>query len=161
MHRLQAAGRLCRGRLASLGQRGIQSGCGGAGAFKLAIEGGMAAYTAARPAVALVTSAAVERNAVIGDDVAARKADIPIVQLNPAGSLNWKYKGEVALRESGVSCAPRSSVAGSPPRPPAAAMIHACTRGPPSGGSSRSRSTFRAVPLHLPRSRVEVMRPCP
>lgn len=119
----------------------------------------MAAYTAARPAVALVTSAAVERNAVIGDDVAARKADIPIVQLNPAGSLNWKYKGEVALRESGVSCAPRHSVAGSPPRPPAAAMMHACTQGPPPGGSSRSRSRVRAAPSHLPlRVHMEVMR---
>ena len=66
----------------------------------------MAAYTAARPAVALITSASVERNAVIGDNVAARAADIPIVQLNPAGALNWKYKGETALRESGVACAP-------------------------------------------------------
>lgn len=28
----------------------------------------------------------VERNAVIGDDEAARKKDIPIVQLNPGGT---------------------------------------------------------------------------
>lgn len=28
------------------------------------------------------TSAGVERNAIIGDDAAARKADIPIIQLN-------------------------------------------------------------------------------
>lgn len=71
----------------------------------MSIEGGLAAYTAARPAVVLITSAAAERNAVIGDDVALRAADIPIVQLNPAGSLNWKYKGEVSLRESGLACA--------------------------------------------------------
>eukprot|EP00892_Ulva_mutabilis_P007202 jgi/Ulvmu1/4854/UM020_0140.1 len=73
------------------------------GAFKLSIEGGLAAFTAPRPAVVLLTSAGTERNAVIGDDVALRKADIPIVQLNPAGTLNWKYKGETALRASGIA----------------------------------------------------------
>ena len=36
-----------------------------------------------RPAIVFVTSAGVERNAKIGDDETARKADIPIVQLNP------------------------------------------------------------------------------
>ena len=36
---------------------------------------------------AQVTSAAVERNAVIGDDAEARKQDVPIVQLNPGGGL--------------------------------------------------------------------------
>lgn len=77
----------------------------------------MVAYTSPRPAVALITSAAVERNAVIGDNVAARAADIPIVQLNPAGTLNWKYKGEVALRESGVACASTLRIC----------AMHACT----------------------------------
>jgi uncharacterized protein YbjT (DUF2867 family) len=31
-----------------------------------------------------------------------RKAEIPIVQLNPGGILNWKYRGEAALRASGL-----------------------------------------------------------
>lgn len=73
-----------------------------AGPFTLEIEGGFTAYTAPRPALVLVSSAGTERNAVIGDDAAARKADIPIVQLNPAGTLNWKYKGETAVRASGL-----------------------------------------------------------
>lgn len=44
----------------------------------------------------------VERNAIIGDDAAARKRDIPIVQLNPGGVLNYKYDAECALRASGL-----------------------------------------------------------
>jgi len=44
----------------------------------------------------------VERNARIGDDAAARKADIPIVQLNPGGTLNHKYAGEAAVRGAGL-----------------------------------------------------------
>lgn len=32
----------------------------------------------------------------------ARKKDIPIVQLNPGGTLNHKYAGETALRSSGL-----------------------------------------------------------
>ena len=47
-------------------------------------------------------SGGVERNAVIGDDAEARKADIPIVQLNPGGTLNYKYMGEAAVRGAGV-----------------------------------------------------------
>lgn len=43
-----------------------------------------------------------ERNALIGDDAAARKADIPIIQLNPGGVLNWKYEAECVLRASGL-----------------------------------------------------------
>jgi uncharacterized protein YbjT (DUF2867 family) len=31
-----------------------------------------------------------------------RRAEIPIVQLNPGGILNWKYKGEAYLRSSSV-----------------------------------------------------------
>ena len=49
-----------------------------------------------------VSSAAVERNAIIGDDAEARKKDIPIVQLNPGGILNYKYMGENAVRSSGL-----------------------------------------------------------
>jgi len=44
----------------------------------------------------------VERNAIIADDVEARGGDIPIVRLNPGGTLNWKYKAEQALRSSGL-----------------------------------------------------------
>jgi hypothetical protein len=73
-----------------------------AGPFSLEIEGGMSAYTAPRPALMLVSSAGTERNAIIGNDVVARQADIPIVQLNPGGTLNWKYKGEAAVRASGL-----------------------------------------------------------
>ena len=32
----------------------------------------------------------------------ARKKDIPIVQLNPGGTLNHKYTGETAVRGSGL-----------------------------------------------------------
>lgn len=49
-----------------------------------------------------MSSAATERNARIADDQAARKADIPIVQLNPGGVLNYKYEGETAVRTSGL-----------------------------------------------------------
>ena len=47
-------------------------------------------------------SGGVERNAIIGDNAEARKADIPIVQLNPGGTLNYKYMGEAAVRSAGV-----------------------------------------------------------
>lgn len=66
------------------------------------VKGGISAFKAPRPRVVLVSSAAVERNARIGDDEAARKRDIPIVQLNPGGILNYKYEGEQALRASGL-----------------------------------------------------------
>jgi hypothetical protein len=72
------------------------------GQFKLEIDGGLSAYRAEKPTVVMVSTAAVERNAVIGDDVAARKQDIPIVQLNPGGTLNHKYTGENAMRAAGV-----------------------------------------------------------
>ena len=61
---------------------------------------GIQAYTEPRPALVFITSAGVERNANIGDDEAARKKDIPIVQLNPGGVLNHKYAGEWAVRTS-------------------------------------------------------------
>lgn len=65
-------------------------------------DSGISAYKDERPAIVMVSSAAVERNALIGDDLEARKKDIPIVQLNPGGILNYKYKGEMALRSSGL-----------------------------------------------------------
>ena len=42
---------------------------------------GVRGFSEPRPALVFVTSAGVERNALIGDDEAARKADIPIVQV--------------------------------------------------------------------------------
>jgi uncharacterized protein YbjT (DUF2867 family) len=53
-------------------------------------------------AALLLLGTGVERNAIIGDDAAARKRDIPIVQLNPGGVLNYKYDAECALRASGL-----------------------------------------------------------
>ncbi|KAK9845099.1 hypothetical protein WJX74_010569 [Apatococcus lobatus] len=73
------------------------------GAFTMEVVGGLHAWRAPRTEVLLVSSAAVERNARIGNDAAARKADIPIVQLNPGGVLNQKYAGETALRSSGAA----------------------------------------------------------
>eukprot|EP00879_Flechtneria_rotunda_P002013 GHRR01002190.1.p1 GENE.GHRR01002190.1~~GHRR01002190.1.p1 ORF type:complete len:439 (+),score=154.06 GHRR01002190.1:1582-2898(+) len=72
------------------------------GPFQLFIEGGIQAYKAPRPAVVSISSAGVERNAIIGNDTAARKKDIPIVQLNPGGMLNHKYDAECAIRASGL-----------------------------------------------------------
>jgi uncharacterized protein YbjT (DUF2867 family) len=66
------------------------------------IEGGIRGYKESKPSIVLVSSSAVERNAIIGDDAEARKLDIPIVQLNPGGILNYKYMGENAVRESGL-----------------------------------------------------------
>ena len=73
-----------------------------AGVAVVQMEGGIRAFKDVRPAVVLVSSSAVERNAAIGDDQEARKRDIPIVQLNPGGILNFKYMGENALRASGL-----------------------------------------------------------
>jgi uncharacterized protein YbjT (DUF2867 family) len=67
------------------------------GAFKLEVAH-IAAWAAPRPALVLLSSAGTERNARIGDDAAARKLDIPIIQLNPGGAMNWKYRGESAFR---------------------------------------------------------------
>ena len=47
------------------------------------MSGGFSAYITPKPSLVLVSSAATERNALISDDAEARKADIPIVQLNP------------------------------------------------------------------------------
>eukprot|EP00878_Enallax_costatus_P001050 GHUV01001185.1.p1 GENE.GHUV01001185.1~~GHUV01001185.1.p1 ORF type:complete len:643 (+),score=165.16 GHUV01001185.1:143-2071(+) len=72
------------------------------GPFQLQIAGGISAYKAPRPAIVAISSAGVERNAIIGDDTAARKRDIPIVQLNPGGVLNYKYESECTIRASGL-----------------------------------------------------------
>jgi hypothetical protein len=48
-----------------------------------------------------VSSAGVERNAKIGDNFERRMKDIPIVRLNPGGTLNHKYTAELAVRASG------------------------------------------------------------
>ena len=85
--------------------------CGGPGAFELEVDGSVGVKlfkespALRRPACVLLTSAAIERNARIGDDAAKRAADVPIVRLNPGGALNWKYIGEAALRHSGISYA--------------------------------------------------------
>jgi hypothetical protein len=71
------------------------------GPFELDIQGGINAYSEARPQIILISSAGVERNAIIGDDAEKRKKDIPIVQLNPGGTLNYKYQAEAAVRASG------------------------------------------------------------
>lgn len=67
------------------------------GPFKLEVKS-ISPFRSPRPALVMLSSAGVERNARIGDDVEARKKDIPIVQLNPGGVLNHKYKGEFAVR---------------------------------------------------------------
>ncbi|KAA6425478.1 MAG: hypothetical protein FRX49_04376 [Trebouxia sp. A1-2] len=72
------------------------------GNFELQIADGIAGFKHERPCILMVSSAAVERNAIIGDDLEARKKDIPIVQLNPGGTLNHKYTGETAVRGSGL-----------------------------------------------------------
>lgn len=64
--------------------------------------GAISGYKEAKPSVVMVTSAGVERNAWIGDNDELRVQDIPIVQLNPTGTLNWKYKGELAVRACGL-----------------------------------------------------------
>ena len=68
------------------------------GPFEIHFAGGINAYTAPRSQIVLISSAGVERNAKIGDDVEVRKKDIPIVQLNPGGTLNHKYSAEIAVR---------------------------------------------------------------
>lgn len=72
------------------------------GPFSLEISGGISAYVDPRPQLLLVSSAGVERNAKVGDDPVKRQAEIPIVQLNPGGTLNHKYAGECAVRASGL-----------------------------------------------------------
>lgn len=72
------------------------------GPFRLEISGGIGLFKAERPMVTILSSSGVERNAVIGDDQELRNADIPIIKLNPGGVLNYKYKGEIAVRSSNL-----------------------------------------------------------
>ena len=109
------------------------------GRFELEIRGGVRAFTAPTPSIVLMTSAATERNARLGDDAAARAADVPIVRLNPGAALNWKYVGEAAVRTCGLPYAvlrctgfrddlderkevtseePAPAAPGGPPKPP-------------------------------------------
>lgn len=85
----------------------------------------------------------------------ARKRDIPIVQLNPGGVLNWKYEGECAARAAGfpyavVRCTGARAVA--PPRggrqrapdanfPPASRAVRPWSR-------RRRRRTRRRIELY-------------
>ncbi|KAF5834423.1 complex I intermediate-associated protein 30-domain-containing protein [Dunaliella salina] len=80
------------------------------GPFQLLMDGGVRAYKAPRPQIVMVSSAGVERNAIVGDDAERRKKQIPIVQLNPGATLNHKYAGEIAIRSSGYPyCVIRST----------------------------------------------------
>ena len=70
------------------------------GPFTLDIEGGISAFKYPRPQILMLSSAGVERNALIGNDEEARKTEIPIVRLNPGGVLNHKYAAEMNIRSS-------------------------------------------------------------
>lgn len=71
------------------------------GPFVLDVED-ISMYQSKRPSIILISSAGTERiNKLSSPEERAR--DIPIVQLNPQGILNWKYKAETILRESGLS----------------------------------------------------------
>ena len=71
------------------------------GSFRLDVSC-ISAYRSHRPAIVLVTSAGVERNALIETDDERRCDFMPIVQLNPGGCLNYKFGGEVAVRACGL-----------------------------------------------------------
>ena len=72
------------------------------GDFRVEFSGGIKAFKNPKPQVVLISSAGVERNALVGNDEEKRKAEIPIVQLNPGGILNHKYDGEIAVRNCGL-----------------------------------------------------------
>ncbi len=72
------------------------------GDFRVEFEGGIKAFKNPKPQIVLISSAGVERNALVGNDEEKRKAEIPIVQLNPGGILNHKYDGEIAVRSCGL-----------------------------------------------------------
>jgi uncharacterized protein YbjT (DUF2867 family) len=72
------------------------------GKFCIEFQGGIKACKVPKPQIVLISSAGVERNALVGDDEVKRKAEIPIVQLNPGGILNHKYDGELAVRSCGL-----------------------------------------------------------
>mmetsp|Transcript_29539 Transcript_29539/g.40590 ORF Transcript_29539/g.40590 Transcript_29539/m.40590 type:complete len:479 (-) Transcript_29539:32-1468(-) len=70
------------------------------GAFQLDVAS-IGLYRSVRPSFVLVSSAGTERINRLSTPE-QRQRDVPIVQLNPQGILNWKYKGEEALRLSGL-----------------------------------------------------------
>ncbi len=72
------------------------------GDFRVEFEGGIKAFKNPKPQIVLISSAGVERSALVGNDEEKRKAEIPIVQLNPGGILNHKYDGEIAVRSCGL-----------------------------------------------------------
>ena len=72
------------------------------GDFQIDFARGIKAFRNPKPQIVLISSAGVERNALVGNDEEKRKAEIPIVQLNPGGILNHKYDGEIAVRASGL-----------------------------------------------------------
>ena len=61
----------------------------------------VAAAKLARPTLVMVSSAGVERNARAATPE-QRAREIPIVRLNPGGTLNHKYRAEWAVRQSGL-----------------------------------------------------------
>eukprot|EP00889_Picochlorum_renovo_P000282 jgi/Picre1/27312/NNA_000281.t1 len=72
------------------------------GEFSIEFDGGIKAVKKVKPQILLISSAGVERNALVGNDEEKRKQEIPIVQLNPGGILNHKYSGEIAVRSCGL-----------------------------------------------------------
>jgi hypothetical protein len=72
------------------------------GGFCIEFQDGIKAFKKPKPQIVLISSAGVERNALVGNDEDKRKKEIPIVQLNPGGILNAKYDGEIAVRSCGL-----------------------------------------------------------
>ena len=114
----------------------------GAICLLLQIDGGIRAFSDVKPAVVMLSSAAVERNAIIGDDVEARKRDIPIVQLNPGSTLNWKYEGENALRAAGLPYSIIRATGELPGCPAAWACLQCCL------GKVRLQTCHASWPAH-------------
>lgn len=71
------------------------------GPFTLEVKS-VNAFKDARPLLVHMSSAGVERNARIETAEDRKRCSMPIVQLNPGGTLNWKYTGETAVRASGM-----------------------------------------------------------
>jgi len=71
------------------------------GPFRLEVQH-MAAFRNPRPQFVHMSSGGVERNARIETEEDRKNCVMPIVQLNPGGTLNFKYDGETAVRSSGL-----------------------------------------------------------